>query len=302
MPRFCASFAETREDKGMLLEVALPLALAIIMFSLGFGLTFADFGRVFSLPRAVLTGILMQVVALPVVAFVLVSLTSLPPGLALGVMILSFCPGGVTSSILTKLAGGTVALSITLTAVVSLLSVLTVPALVGWSTDYFLGSAAPDLNVTAIGMSMFVITAVPVMIGVLLRFVAPAFADRHEGKVSLVALVLFVIMVAAALADNWAMFAANLGTLAPVLIGLNAVLLLLGVVVARVVGLSGADGLCISVEMAVQNATLGITVAGMVGAVAGIPEYAVPSAVYGITMFVVTIPGVCLLRLIFGKT
>ncbi|WP_348539428.1 bile acid:sodium symporter [Shimia sp. R9_1] len=293
---------KTREDKGMLLEVALPLALAIIMFSLGFGLTFADFGRVFSLPRAVLTGILMQVVALPVVAFVLVSLTSLPPGLALGVMILSFCPGGVTSSILTKLAGGTVALSITLTAVVSLLSVLTVPALVGWSTDYFLGSAAPELNVTAIGMSMFVITAVPVMIGVLLRFVAPAFADRHEGKVSLVALVLFVIMVAAALADNWAMFAANLGTLAPVLIGLNAVLLLLGVVVARVVGLSGADGLCISVEMAVQNATLGITVAGMVAAVAGIPEYAVPSAVYGITMFVVTIPGVFLLRLIFGKT
>ncbi len=286
----------------MLLEVALPLALAIIMFSLGFGLTFADFGRVFSLPRAVLTGILMQVVALPVVAFVLVSLTSLPPGLALGVMILSFCPGGVTSSILTKLAGGTVALSITLTAVVSLLSVLTVPALVGWSTGYFLGSAAPELNVTAIGMSMFVITAVPVMIGLLLRFVAPAFADRHEGKVSLVALVLFVIMVAAALADNWAMFAANVGTLAPVLIGLNAVLLLLGVVVARVVGLSGADGLCISVEMAVQNATLGITVAGMVAAVVGIPEYAVPSAVYGITMFVVTIPGVFLLRLIFGKT
>ncbi|WP_422047808.1 bile acid:sodium symporter family protein [Shimia sp.] len=293
---------KTREDKGMLLEVALPLALAIIMFSLGFGLTFADFGRVFSLPRAVLTGILMQVVALPVVAFVLVSLTSLPPGLALGVMILSFCPGGVTSSILTKLAGGTVALSITLTAVVSLLSVLTVPALVGWSTGYFLGSAAPELNVTAIGMSMFVITAVPVMIGLLLRFVAPAFADRHEGKVSLVALVLFVIMVAAALADNWAMFAANVGTLAPVLIGLNAVLLLLGVVVARVVGLSGADGLCISVEMAVQNATLGITVAGMVAAVVGIPEYAVPSAVYGITMFVVTIPGVFLLRLIFGKT
>nr|WP_280637720.1 bile acid:sodium symporter [Shimia sp. R9_3] len=293
---------KTREDKGMLLEVALPLALAIIMFSLGFGLTFADFGRVFSLPRAVLTGILMQVVALPVVAFVLVSLTSLPPGLALGVMILSFCPGGVTSSILTKLAGGTVALSITLTAVVSLLAVLTVPALVGWSTHYFLGSAAPELNVTAIGMSMFVITAVPVMIGVLLRFVAPDFADRHEGKVSLVALVLFVIMVAAALADNWAMFAANVGTLAPVLIGLNAVLLLLGVVVARVVGLSGADGLCISVEMAVQNATLGITVADMVAAVAGIPEYAVPSAVYGITMFVVTIPGVFLLRLIFGKT
>ncbi|MDA5558835.1 bile acid:sodium symporter family protein [Shimia sp. MMG029] len=286
----------------MLLEVALPLALAIIMFSLGFGLTFADFGRVFSLPRAVITGILMQVIALPVVAFLLVSLSDLPPGLALGVMILAFCPGGVTSSMLTKLAGGTVALSITLTAVISLLSVLTVPVLVGWSTDHFLGSAAPELNVTAIGMNMFVITAVPVVIGVLLRFVAPGFADRYESKVSLVALVLFVIIVAAALTANWTMFISNVGTLAPILMGLNAVLLVLGVAVARLVGLSGADGLCISVEMAVQNATLGIAVAGMVAAAAGIPEYAVPSAVYGITMFVVTLPGVVVLRLIFGKT
>ncbi len=286
----------------MLIDVALPLSLAIIMFSLGFGLTFADFGRVLRLPRAVLTGMAMQVVGMPLVAFLLVSLTNLPPALAFGVMLLSFCPGGVTSNILTKIAGGTVALSITLTAVVSLLSVLTVPALVGWASGRFLGGDAPELNVTAIAMSMFVITAVPVAIGVLLRFVAPGLADRHERTVSAVALVLFVVIVIAALASNWAMFIANIGTLGPILMGLNAVLLVLGVVVARVLGLSGPDGLCISVEMGVQNAALGITVAGLVVQSGGIPEFAVPAAVYGITMYIVTIPGMFILRMIFGKT
>lgn len=284
----------------MLIDVALPLSLAIIMFSLGFGLTFADFGRVLTMPRAVIVGVAMQVIAVPAVAFLLVSFTSLPPAMAFGVMLLSFCPGGVTSNILTKLAGGTVALSITLTAVVSLLSVLTVPALTGWAATTFLGGDAPVINVTAIGISMFVITAVPVAIGVLLRFVAPTFADNNEGRVSAVALVLFVVIVAAALATNWTMFMENIGGLGPVLMALNALLLIVGVVVARVLGLSGPDGLCISVEMGVQNATLGIAVAGIIAQTGGIPEYAVPAAVYGITMYIVTIPGMFILRKVFG--
>ncbi len=284
----------------MLIDVALPLSLAIIMFSLGFGLTFADFGRVLTMPKAVVIGVAMQVAAVPLVAFVLVSFTDLPPALAFGVMLLSFCPGGVTSNILTKLAGGTVALSITLTAVVSLLSVLTVPALSGWAATTFLGSAAPEINVTAIGMSMFVITAIPVAIGVLLRFVAPTFADTNERRVSALALVLFVVIVVAALATNWGMFVEHIGGLGPVLMALNATLLVLGVAVARMLGLSGADGMCISVEMGVQNATLGIAVAGLIAQTGGIPEFAIPSAVYGITMYIVTIPGMFILRRIFG--
>lgn len=284
----------------MLIDVALPLSLAIIMFSLGFGLTFADFGRVLTMPKAVVIGVAMQVVAVPLVAFVLVSFTNLPPALAFGVMLLSFSPGGVTSNILTKLAGGTVALSITLTAVVSLLSVLTVPALSGWAATTFLGSAAPEINVTAIGMSMFVITAIPVAIGVLLRFVAPTFADTNERRVSALALVLFVVIVVAALATNWGMFVEHIDGLGPVLMALNATLLVLGVAVARMLGLSGADGMCISVEMGVQNATLGIAVAGLIAQTGGIPEFAIPSAVYGITMYIVTIPGMFILRRIFG--
>ncbi|MDO6479180.1 bile acid:sodium symporter family protein [Shimia thalassica] len=286
----------------MLLDVALPLSLAFIMFSLGYGLTFSDFGRVLSMPRAALTGVFLQIVAVPVVAYIALMIVDLPPALAFGVMILAFCPGGVTSNILTKIAGGTVALSITLTAVVSLLSVVTVPVLASWAASTFLGDAAIEVNVTSIGVSMFAITAAPALIGLLVRFVAPDFAQRTEGAVSGIAVVLFVIILVAALATNWDMFTANVGYLGPVLIGINLVLLIAGVLISRAVGLKGPDGICISIEMGVQNAALGITVAGLIAGQGGIPEFAVPAAVYGITMYIVTLPGIFALKTIFGKT
>lgn len=286
----------------MLIDIALPLSLAIIMFSLGYGLRFADFGRVFAMPRAVLAGIVLQVVAVPLVAFVLVMFTNLPAPLAFGVMLLSFCPGGVTSNILTKLAGGTVALSITLTAVVSLLSVVTVPLLVAWAAARHLGADAPEIDVTSIAVSMFAITAVPVLLGLFLRMLAPSVAEQLESRLSLVATVLFVVIVAAALATNWDLFLQHVGTLGPMLMLMNAVLLVIGVLAARAIGLSGGDGLCISVEMGVQNAALGIAVAGLVAQAGGIPEFAVPVAVYGITMYVVTIPGMFVLRALFGRS
>lgn len=285
----------------MLLEVGLPLSLAFIMFSLGFGLTFADFARVLTMPRAVVAGVVLQVLAIPAVAYLMLMVFDLPPALAFGVMILSFCPGGVTSNILTKLGGGSVALSITLTAVVSLLSVLTVPALVGWAGVTFLGAAAPEIDVLSIGLTMFAITAVPVLIGLFTRRLSGGKADRAEKVISLLAMVLFQLIVVAAIATNWALIVENIGTLGPVLVAINVVLLVLGVAVARGLGLSGGEGICISVEMGVQNATLGITVAGLVAQTAGLPEYALPSALYGITMYLVTIPGLFVLRALFSK-
>ncbi|WP_412565574.1 bile acid:sodium symporter family protein [Thalassobius sp. MITS945101] len=285
----------------MLLEVGLPLSLAFIMFSLGFGLTFADFARVLTMPRAVVAGVALQVLAIPAVAYLMLMVFDLPPALAFGVMILSFCPGGVTSNILTKLGGGSVALSITLTAVVSLLSVLTVPALVGWAGVTFLGAAAPEIDVLSIGLTMFAITAVPVLIGLFSRRQSGGKAARAEKVISLLAMVLFLLIVVAAIATNWALIVENIGTLGPVLVAINVVLLVLGVAVARGLGLSGGEGICISVEMGVQNATLGITVAGLVAQTAGLPEYALPSALYGITMYLVTIPGLFVLRALFAK-
>ena len=284
----------------MLIDVGLPLSLAIIMFSLGLGLTFGDFARVLAMPRAVLTGMAMQMAALPLVAFSLLLLFELPPAMAFGIMLLSFCPGGISSSILTRLGGGNVALSITLTGVVSLLSTLTVPVRAALAAVRFLGAEAPAINVTGIAMVMFAITAVPVAIGVLLRFVAPELTDRIENKVFGLATVLFILVVVSALVSNWALFLANVATLGPFLMALNALLLVLGVLVARLLGLSGGDALCISVEMGVQNAALGITVAGLIAQSAGISEFAVPAAVYGITMYIVTLPAIWLMRRIYA--
>lgn len=285
----------------MLIDVALPLSLAFIMFSLGYGLTLADFGRVLILPRAVLTGLFLQVVAVPVLAFLALLVFELPPALAFGVMLLSFCPGGVTSNILTKLVGGTVALSITLTAIVSLLSVLTMPVLIAWAAEQFLGADAPEIDVTSIALSMVAITVVPVVVGLVVRFLVADFATRTESAVSLIATVLFMVVVVVALVTNWDLFVNSIPVLGPILMGLNAVLLLVGMLCARAIGLTGSDGLCISIEMGVQNAALGIAVAGLVAQASGIPEYAVPAAVYGISTYIVTIPGMFVLRAIFDK-
>lgn len=156
------------------------------------------------------------------------------------------------------------------------------------------------INVTGIAMVMFAITAVPVMIGILFRFVMPEISDRIEDKVFGLATVLFILVVLGALLSNWGLFLENVTTLGPLLMALNALLLALGVLVARLLNLSGGDALCISVEMGVQNAALGITVAGLIAHSTGISEFAVPAALYGITMYIVTLPAIWLMRRIFA--
>lgn len=286
----------------MIVDVALPLSLAFIMFSLGFGLTPADFGRVLKMPKAVATGVVMQIAAVPLAAFILLQFFELSPALAFGVMLLSFCPGGVTSNVLTKLGGGNVALSITLTAVVSLLSVVTVPLLVSWAATTFLQADAPDINITSIAIAMFAITVLPVLLGLGARKLAAEKADQLESGMSKVAVVLFAVIVFAAIGTNWALITENFAQLGPLFVSMNVLLLIGGVLVARVIGLSGADGICIAIEMGVQNAALGIAVAGLVANAAGITEYAVPSALYGIIMYIVTIPAIFVLRKLFSPS
>ncbi len=285
----------------MILDIGLPLALAFIMFSLGLGLHFADFGRVLRLPKPALTGIVAQLVLLPLVAYALIAAWGFAGGMAFGIMLLAFSPGGVTSNMLTKLAGGTVALSITLTAVVSLLSVLTLPVLVAWAAVHFMGEAAPEISVVKVGVAMFVITALPVFLGLLIRRYASGFASAIERGCEIVALILFVLIVAAAIASNWALLTESFARLGPFLIVLNLVLLGVGIGLARLMGIAGRDGLAIAVEMGVQNATVGITIANIVGASTGLSEFAVPSAVYGICMYIVNIPALLVLRRVFAQ-
>ncbi len=280
----------------MLLEVALPLSLAIIMLSLGVGLTFADFARVLQMPKAVIAGLSFQIIGLPILAFLLLLIFPLPPALAFGVMLLSFCPGGVTSNMLTKLSGGTVALSVTLTAVASLIAIIAVPLLVAWAAQAFLKEAAPPINVTSIAIAMFLITAVPVFIGMMVRHFATGFADRIEPILSILALILFVVIIVAALAVNWELFTTSIVILGPLLFTFNVIAILIGLGLARLLGMSGGDAKSIAIELGVQNGTLGITVAGLLSVSGTLADYAIPSAIYGIVMYVVTIPALLLMR------
>ncbi|WP_127519920.1 bile acid:sodium symporter family protein [Mesorhizobium sp. Z1-4] len=275
----------------VLITVFLPLALAIIMFSLGLGLTLDDFRRVFVAPKAFGIGALSQIVVLPVVAYAVVLLFRLPAELAVGLMILSFCPGGVTSNILTKFARGDLALSISLTGVVSLVSVVTVPLLVAFTADHFMGVEAPPVNVTSLAVAMFAITALPVVLGMVMRHFAPGLTGRIETFVERLAVILFVIVVVGALAANWTLFVDNLAVLGPAVVVLNAALLAIGLGLARLFALDGKQATAISIETGIQNATLGITVGSLiVEQVSALPPFSLPSGVYGITMYVVSLP------------
>lgn len=275
----------------ILINVVLPLSLAVIMLSLGVGLSFADFARVAQRPKAFAIGAVSQVVLLPVVTYGIVLAFGLSGAIAAGFMLLSFCPGGVTSNMITKLSRGDVALSVSLTAVISLLSILTVPVLAAWAVVHFLADAAPDVSVTSLAIAMFLITTLPVLIGVVLRHFATGLADRIEPVLSRVATILFVIIVVAALAANWDIFVDNLPVLGPALIAMNVALMFLGIVLARSGGLKWGEVKTISIETGVQNAALGITLGTIIsGNVSGFSAIELPAGVYGITMYLVAVP------------
>ena len=280
-----------------LISVFLPVSLAVIMLSLGLGLTIADFARIIRQPRALVAGLASQVIVLPIVAYLFVKLFGLTGELAFGIMILSVCPGGVTSNILTKLVGGTLALSIALTGVVSLLSVVTVPLLVVFWAGLFMDTGDLDINVTSLAIAMFAITTVPVLLGMTIRKAAPALTGRIERGVSALATVLFVIIVLGALAASWDTFMANVATLAPLIFCLVVTLLLIGWMVARAAGLPVRDRAAVAMETGIQNATLGITLAGLMSAGSEtLPVIALPAAMYGIVMYLGALPGGYLMR------
>ncbi|WP_289080232.1 bile acid:sodium symporter [uncultured Sulfitobacter sp.] len=275
----------------VLISVVLPLGLAFIMFTLGVGLTPADSARVGQRPLAFFIGALNQSILLPLVTFICVLGFGIRAEMAVGFMILAACPGGVTSNVISKLAKGDVALSVSLTAVISLASVVTVPLILGLSMGYFMGDAAPAIDITKTAVTMFVLTVVPVTLGLGARAMAPAAMTRAEPKLSAVATILFAVIVLAALAANWALFVENIVVIGPALLVLLAALTTIGFVVPRLLGRSVTEAKTISVETGVQNSTLGIAVAAIiVGGEGGFTAYALPSAVYGILMYLIILP------------
>lgn len=281
----------------ILVSVVLPLGLAFIMFSLGVGLTPADFLRVGQRPLAFFAGALNQVILLPIIAYLTVLTFGLTAELAVGMMILAACPGGVTSNIISKLARGDVALSVSLTAVISLVSVITVPFILSFALSAFMGADSPPVNITATAMMMFLLTVVPITIGLILRSVMPTKMIAAEPVLGRLATILFIIIIVAALAANQEAFVKNLPILGPSLVTLLIVLTVTGYFVPRLLGRTQKEAKTISVETGVQNGTLGIAIAAIiVGGGTGFSAYAVPSAVYGIIMYLIILPVIFIYR------
>ena len=278
---------------GIVTDVVLPIALAFIMLSLGLGLTVGDFARVAKQPRDFVVGAVSQVVLLPAVALGLVSIWPLAPELALGVMIIAAAPGGVTSNLLTAFGRGDVALSISLTAVMSLLSVVTVPFIVVFSYTHLVGGDLGDVSVVETALGIFLIVALPVLIGMAVRRWLERFATRAEPTARRISALLFVLVLAAAIYQEHENALEYMGQAGPVTAVLNVLMMALAYVLARLLASGPRQRIAISLECGVQNGTLAIAVATLLfgGGLA-----VVPAATYSLIMFGSALIFIALLR------
>lgn len=263
-------------------QVALPLALATIMFVMGLGLVPADFTRVVKEPRAFTLGAAMQVLALPAMGLLFASFWADVPYLAVGILLLAACPGGMTSNLLTHIGRGDVALSITLTAVISLAGMLTVPLILGFALDHYMGADAPPLPIGKSILGVFALTTVPVALGMLVKARAPNFAERAEARSRLLSSVIFAVVMIGAVLSEKERLLAHLDGLLGTMIAFNIAMMLLAAGVGRLGRLPPKQQIAVTLECGLQNGTLAVVVAGtMLGRI----DFAIPAALYSIWMF-----------------
>ena len=275
-------------------DVILPLALAFIMFVLGLGLTGSDFLRVVKQPRDFFVGAFSQIILLPIIAFILVKIWPIAPELAIGVMIIAAAPGGVTSNLLTSFAKGDVALSISLTAIISLLCVITIPFIVLTSVGLLNDSSiTQDISLFSMSRDMFLIVTVPVILGMLIRRFASGAALKFEPIAKKISIVLFVLVLLGAIAaerENVISYFAQAGLITFVL---NVVMMVVAYYVAKLLASGMKQKKCITIECGLQNGTLAIFVAT---SIFGGGMYVIPAATYSLIMFATSLIFVYLVR------
>ncbi len=272
-----------------------PIALALIMLGLGLGLSLDDFNRVLKHPKNFLVGSLCQLILLPIIAFILVIIYSPPLEIALGVMIIAAAPGGVTSNILTKFANGDVALSISLTAIISLISIISVPFIIFQSANLLGAESGLNENISMIGiaMKMFLVVTIPVILGMLIRKFATNFIVSKTKLIQRISIILFVIVFLAIWVEEWDRIVSFITRAGLITLTLNIIMMLVGFYVAKSLISGMAQRKCISLECGLQNGTLAVFVATQL--VDDI-VYIVPTAAYALIMFVTSIIFVFLVK------
>ena len=279
---------------GIVTDVFLPLALAFIMFSLGLGLAGNDFLRVVRQSRDFFVGAFSQIILLPIIAFILVKIWPIAPELAIGVMIIAAAPGGVTSNILTSFAKGDVALSISLTAIISLLSVITIPFIVLTSVGLLSNiNVTQDISLITMSRDIFLIVTVPVILGMLFRRFFSRITSKFESIAKKISTALFVLVLLGAIAaerENVVSYFAQAGLITLVL---NIIMMVVAFYLAHLLGSKAEQKKCITIECGLQNGTLAIFVAT---SIFGGGVYVIPAATYSLIMFATSLIFVYLVR------
>ena len=266
-------------------KVFLPLSLAIIMLGMGMTLILSDFTRILKKPKDILIGLTNQLIFLPIIGFSLAIAFNLSPVMAVGLMILATCPGGPTSNLITQVCRGNIALSVTLTAITSILSVLTIPFILAYVLEYF----GTDTNVTIklpildTILQIMVITIIPISIGMLIRRFKTKFAKRLEKPMRIASTVIFALVFLAVLAANFNIIGKAMKEVGLVTLLLNLITMGLGYVTARLFKLNFKNAISITVESGIQNGTLAFVIAI---SILNNVEMGIPTGAYAIWMFI----------------
>ena len=278
---------------GIVTSIA-PIALAIIMLGLGASLTLSDFSRVIKNPKDFFIGFVCQLFVLPLVAYLLIIILKVPTEMALGVMLIAAAPGGVTSNVLTKFADGDVALSVTLTAFMSLVSIISVPIIVALAIDLFeISYVAKEISMIGISLKVFFVVTVPVIIGMIIRHLTGDLMIRNLKIIQRSSIALFFVVFAAIYIEEWnniVSFLTRAGTIALIL---NVVMMIVGFYVAKFFASGVAQQRAISLECGLQNGTLAVFVGTQLF---DNVVYMVPTAAYALIMLATASIFVCILR------
>ncbi len=263
-------------------EILLPLALAFVMFGMGLTLTVADFTRLLKAPKPIVVGLVGQTVLLPLLAFGLCLAFSLHPAMAIGIMILSACPGGTMSNLISHIGRANLALSVSLTALSTFICVFSTPFIIHYSMDYFAGENAPSFSIVTTVVGLVCVSIVPVIIGMAIRHFKPAFSIKVEGFFRTFSLWFMIAMIVGILISERANLMASLEEALLVCLALNISAVVLGLILAFAFKLSKIDGITLAIEVGVQNAALAMLICITF---LNSPEFAVAAGVYGLTMY-----------------
>ena len=278
---------------GIVTTIA-PIALALLMLGLGASLTFRDFLNVFKRPKDFFIGFVCQLIILPLVGYSLIIILKVPLELALGVMLIAAAPGGVTSNVLTKFADGDVALSISLTAFMSLVSIISVPFIIFHAIDLLnIDYVEKEISIIGIALKMFFVVTVPVILGMIIGNFAGEFINRNIRSIQRISIFLFLVIFIAIYVEEWnsiVMFVTTAGTVA---FALNISMMIIGYYVAKFLASGVAQRRCISLECGLQNGTLAVFVGTQLF---DDMVYMVPTAAYALIMMTTSIIFVLILR------